>query len=67
MLAVGLWGIAVIGFLMIPVRWYERLIAFAAGLALIMALPVSDEIGFGLAVLFFLLYGLRQRAKAQAA
>jgi len=50
-LAIGLWGMASIGHLHAPLTWWERLLAFGAGAALILALPVTDEIGFVLAFL----------------
>ncbi|WP_129931976.1 MULTISPECIES: TRAP transporter permease [unclassified Pseudomonas] len=46
--AVALWGCASIGHLRAPMPWWERLLAFAAGVSLILALPISDEIGFAL-------------------
>jgi len=52
-LAIGLWGVAVVGFLNMRLSWWERLLAFAAGVALILAMPVTDELGYGLAALFF--------------
>ncbi|MBP1849050.1 TRAP transporter permease [Rhizobium halophytocola] len=51
-LAIGLWGGAVIGFMKIRLTWIERLIAMAAAFTLIAALPMTDEAGFALAVLF---------------
>jgi TRAP-type uncharacterized transport system fused permease subunit len=48
-LAIGLWGMASIGCLYASLIWWERLLAFIAGGALILALPVTDEIGFALA------------------
>ncbi len=60
-LAIGLWGAAVIGYLGKPLGWPMRLLAMAAAFTLIAALPVTDEIGFGLLVVFafFLWRGLR--------
>ncbi|HWV11428.1 MULTISPECIES: TRAP transporter permease [unclassified Pseudomonas] len=49
--AVGLWGLVVVGYLNTRLAWWERLLAFAAGVSLILALPISDEIGFALGVL----------------
>ncbi|MDF3931910.1 TRAP transporter permease [Pseudomonas citronellolis] len=46
--AVVLWGMASIGHLSAPMPWWERGLAFAAGLLLILALPISDEAGFAL-------------------
>ncbi|WP_338531891.1 TRAP transporter permease [Nitratireductor thuwali] len=52
-LAIALWGGAVIGYLSRPLAAWERLLATAAAFTLIAALPVTDEIGFGLAAAFF--------------
>jgi len=49
--AIGLWGIAVIGHLARDLAWWERLLAVAAGALLILALPVTDELGFTLGVI----------------
>ena len=48
MLAIGLWGGAIIGYLAGPLSWPMRLLAGAAALLLVLALPVTDEIGFAL-------------------
>lgn len=47
-LAVALWGCASIGHLTAPMPWWERLLALIAGICLILALPISDELGFAL-------------------
>jgi TRAP transporter 4TM/12TM fusion protein len=51
-LAIGLWGAAGIGFFLRPMAWWERLFATVAAFSLVLALPVTDEIGFLLAALF---------------
>jgi TRAP transporter 4TM/12TM fusion protein len=51
LLAIGLWGAAVIGHGFAPMRWWERAVAAAAAVSLIAALPVTDELGFGLGAL----------------
>ncbi|MBD3788129.1 MAG: TRAP transporter permease [Sphingomonadales bacterium] len=61
-IAIALWGLAVVGFLQFPLRWYERVLAFAGGVSLIMALPGTDEIGFGLALAVAALLWLRRKA-----
>ena len=48
---IALWGVALVGFLFAPINVVERLVAFAAGLMLILALPWTDEIGFALGIL----------------
>jgi TRAP-type uncharacterized transport system fused permease subunit len=51
LLSIGLWGAAAIGYLFAPLTWLERILAAAAAFALVVALPATDELGFGLAVL----------------
>ena len=65
--AIGLWGIAVIGYLRGGMGWWERLWAFIAGGLLVLALPVTDELGFVLAVLLVAQHWWRQRAHVPAA
>jgi TRAP transporter 4TM/12TM fusion protein len=60
-LAIGLWGAAVIGYLGGPLPAYLRLLAAAAAFPLVAALPVTDEIGFGLAAVCGFLVWRRQR------
>jgi len=48
-LAIGLWGAAVIGYINFALRPWERVLAMAAAFTLVAALPVTDEIGFALA------------------
>ncbi|RJL18174.1 TRAP transporter permease [Paracoccus siganidrum] len=60
-LAIGLWGVAVVGYLIAPARLWERVWAFGAGVALVLASPQSDVIGFALAALFLLQHWLRHR------
>jgi TRAP transporter 4TM/12TM fusion protein len=52
LLAIGIWGAAFTGYLQAKLSWWERALAFGAGVSLIMATPMSDEIGFALAALF---------------
>ncbi|MFY9975284.1 MAG: TRAP transporter permease [Chromatiaceae bacterium] len=49
--AIGLWGAASIGWFMYRLAWWERLLAMAAGVTLILALPATDELGLGLGAL----------------
>ncbi|MFV0410371.1 MAG: TRAP transporter permease [Paracoccus sp. (in: a-proteobacteria)] len=60
-IAIGLWGVAVIGWLGRPLAIWERLIAIAAAFTLIAALPVTDEIGFALAAAFAGLLWMKSR------
>lgn len=50
MFAVALWGCAATGHWRMPMPWWERLLAFVAGVSLILALPISDEVGFALGI-----------------
>jgi TRAP transporter 4TM/12TM fusion protein len=49
--AVALWGFAVVGFISRPLAWWERLLTFAAGVSLVLAVPISDQLGFALGAL----------------
>jgi len=50
-LAIILWGGTSVGYWLAPLRWYERAWAFVAACFLVAALPVTDEIGFGMTAL----------------
>ena len=50
-LAITLWGAAFIGYLASDLRAYERVGAFVAVALLVAAVPVTDKLGLGLAVL----------------
>jgi TRAP transporter 4TM/12TM fusion protein len=67
LLAIGLWGAAVIGFLRGPMTWIERALAAAAAVTLIAALPLTDEIGFALAAAAIGLHLWRRRGAARTA
>ena len=60
-ISIALWGAAVIGFLKTHMTWPERILAAIAAITLIAALPLTDEIGFALAVLTFALHWWRTR------
>lgn len=60
-LAVGLWGMASTGYLQRHMPWWERLLCFAAGASLVVALPLTDEIGFVLGALMILQHVWRFR------
>lgn len=51
-LAIGLWGVAVIGWLGRPLALWQRGLAVAAAGTLIAALPITDELGFALVAAF---------------
>ncbi|MGD9510422.1 MAG: TRAP transporter permease [Geminicoccaceae bacterium] len=61
-IAIGLWGGAATGFLLAPLSWPERAFAVVAASFLILALPVTDEIGFVLSALFVVWHWRRSRA-----
>ncbi len=50
--AVALWGITAVGHLFGPVSWWERVWTFTAAALLILAFPLTDEIGFALGIAF---------------
>ncbi|AJE21988.1 TRAP transporter permease [Azotobacter chroococcum] len=59
--AITLWGVASIGYLQRRLDWWERLLAFTAGTSLILAMPVTDELGFALGALVLVLHVWRAR------
>ncbi|HAF93777.1 MAG TPA: C4-dicarboxylate ABC transporter, partial [Pseudomonas sp.] len=59
--AIGLWGAVFTGHLERSLSWWERALAFAAGVAMIMSMPISDEIGFALGALFLVQHVWRAR------
>ncbi|MFN3503182.1 MAG: TRAP transporter permease, partial [Allorhizobium sp.] len=54
-LSIGLWGVAVIGYLNRPLPIVHRLVAAAAAFFLVAALPITDEIGGALVLIFALM------------
>ncbi|CAD5107118.1 TRAP transporter permease [Pseudomonas carbonaria] len=66
--AVGLWGIAVVGYYSAPLAWWERLLALVAGFTLVLAMPLTDEFGYALGILLMAQHVWRaRRANALAA
>jgi TRAP transporter 4TM/12TM fusion protein len=70
--AIVLWGGTAIGYWYGPLQWWERLWAFVAAACLVAALPITDEIGLGLAAAlgvwhFLRLRGRRRRTEAGGA
>ena len=63
-LAIGLWGSAVIGWLGHPLPVWLRLLAAAAAASLVAALPLTDEIGLALTAAFAVLAWRMQPARA---
>jgi TRAP transporter 4TM/12TM fusion protein len=60
-IAIGLWGAAVIGWVGLRLSWPERALAMVAAFTLVAALPVTDEIGLALAAGFAVLVWWRNR------
>ncbi|HEX5515057.1 MAG TPA: TRAP transporter permease [Gammaproteobacteria bacterium] len=63
--AMALWGMAVVGYLNREMGWWERLLAFAAGALLVLALPLTDEIGFALGIVLVAQHLWRARKMAE--
>ncbi|XLY88158.1 TRAP transporter permease [Ectopseudomonas mendocina] len=61
LLAIGIWGAVFTGFLQAKLSWWERILGFAAGASLILATPISDEIGFALSAIFIAQHFWRAR------
>ena len=51
-IAIGLWGAAAVGFLLRSLAWWERALATVAAFSLVLAVPLTDEIGFALSTVF---------------
>ncbi|TPO01270.1 TRAP transporter permease [Mesorhizobium sp. B1-1-5] len=51
-MGIVLWGAAAVGFLARRMAWWERFVAFCAGLLLVAALPLTDETGWALALVW---------------
>ncbi|WP_207478590.1 TRAP transporter permease [Arenibaculum pallidiluteum] len=51
-IGIMLWGGAAVGFFMTPLGWIERIVATAAAFLLVLALPITDEIGLALSAAF---------------
>jgi TRAP transporter 4TM/12TM fusion protein len=65
--AILLWGGAAIGWWLAPLRWFERVWAFAAASFLVAALPATDEIGFAMTAALAAWHWTRTRPKRLAA
>jgi len=66
LVSIGLWGAASIGYFRDRLNWPERMLAATAAFFLVAAIPVTDEIGFSLAVVFLAWEALRRRRAARA-
>jgi TRAP transporter 4TM/12TM fusion protein len=65
-LAIGLWGMAVVGYLAGPALLWERVVALVAGASLVLALPATDEFGLALAAVLIGQHLWRARRRRQA-
>jgi TRAP-type uncharacterized transport system fused permease subunit len=63
---IALWGMAVVGYLFGKALWWERIGAFAAGVLMILYLPITDEAGFALGLIIVVAHWLRVRRARQA-
>ncbi|MEP7154402.1 MAG: TRAP transporter permease [Betaproteobacteria bacterium] len=61
LVAIGLWGAAAIGYWLVPLTWFERALAMVAAFMLVVALPVTDEIGFALTAAFVIFHVVKSR------
>ena len=61
LVAIGLWGVASVGFWDSRLAWWERLWATAAAFCLVAALPLTDEAGFALGIAFGVYLWLRRK------
>ncbi len=62
LLAIAMWGAGAIGFLITRLNWFERIYAIAAASFLVVALPLTDETGFGAVAAFVAWHVWRSRA-----
>ena len=66
LIAILLWGGTAIGYWLAPLNWIERLWAFIAAAFLVAALPLTDEIGFALAIALAVWHFLKVRGQRRA-
>lgn len=64
---IALWGAAAVGFLFGRAAWWERVGFFLAGGLLVLALPLTDELGWALAVALVALHWWRSQRLPAAA
>jgi TRAP transporter 4TM/12TM fusion protein len=67
LVAIGLWGAGAIGHLFGPLNWAERIFGVVAASFLVLALPLTDEIGLAGAAALVVWHLWRQRRRAQRA
>ncbi|TGQ34950.1 TRAP transporter permease [Mesorhizobium sp. M00.F.Ca.ET.216.01.1.1] len=66
-MGIVLWGAAAVGFLARRMAWWERFVAFAAGVLLVAALPLTDETGWALSLAWIGWHYWRARQASSAA
>ena len=62
LVAIGMWGAGAIGFLITRLNWFERVYTVVAASFLVVALPLTDEIGFGAVAVFVVWHVWRSRS-----
>ena len=67
LVAIAMWGAGAIGFLVGPLSWWERTWAIVAASFLVVALPLTDEIGLAAVALFVIWHLWRTRRAATSA
>lgn len=65
--AIALWGAAAIGYLQAPLSWPERLWATLAAGCMVVAMPITDEIGLALGGTFLAWHWFRVRRNSNPA
>ncbi|WP_291010397.1 TRAP transporter permease [Hydrogenophaga sp.] len=63
LVAIAMWGAGAIGYLFGPLNWAERIVAIGSASFLIVALPLTDEIGLGAVAVFIGWHFWRTRAQ----
>jgi TRAP transporter 4TM/12TM fusion protein len=63
LVAIAMWGAGAIGFLVTRLNWLERVYTVVAASFLVVALPLTDEIGFGAVAAFVAWHVWRSRTK----
>ncbi len=66
LVAIAMWGAGAIGFLITPLNLAERVMAILAASLLVVALPLTDELGLGLIALFIGWHVWRSRSNTTA-
>ena len=64
LVAIGMWGAGSIGFLLGPLNWLERCVAIGSDSFLVVAVPLTDEIGLAAVTLFLVWHVWRKRQRA---